>query len=272
MTFLRQFINRHDLVLTLAEWRLCRQAIDIMRNSVDPFHDCSHISRMLESLEEFMRTDEFQQSAGQVDLKTLLLAILWHDCWRAAKDAKRPLSLFWLTLYEGIGASRYFARAAREAGLKETLRRNVSYAIRKHSRFQVLPIVTLEAKILRMVDALDMFHPERANLLQKRFLFEQPIKPSTYRAGVLVFRLFCAKNPKAVYGWSREIALLREQYAAYGLNVLNEYKRLCDLLRGGQHQQFEEMLEELREKYDGVSELMTDETCAFSPLTAEHSW
>jgi hypothetical protein len=172
MTFMDQFVKCHDLALTPAEWWLCRKAASIMASSVDQFHDCSHISRMLGSLNEFMRTDEFRQIACQVDLKTLLLAILWHDCWRAAKDVKRPLSLFWLTLYEGIGASRYFAKAAREARIEETLRRNVSYAIRKHSRFQMLPIVTLEAKILRMVDALDMFHPDRANLLQKRFLFE----------------------------------------------------------------------------------------------------
>jgi hypothetical protein len=89
---------------------------------------------------------------------------------------------------------------------------------------------------------------------------------------VLVFRLFCAKNPKAIYGWSREISILREHYAAYGLNVLDEYKRLCDLLRGGQYQQFDEMLEELRKKYGEEPELMTDENCVFSALTAEHSW
>jgi hypothetical protein len=272
MTFIDQFVRCHHLALTPEEWRLCRQAASIMASSVDPFHDCSHISRMLDSLNEFMGTDEFRKIAGRVDLKTLLLAILWHDCWRAAKDVKRPLSLFWLTLYEGIGAGRYFANAARDAGIEKALRLKVSYAIRKHSRFQVLPIVTLEAKILRMVDALDMFNPDRANLLKKRFLFEQPIKRSTYRAGVLVFRLFCAKDPKAIYGWSREISLLRKQYAAYGLHVLGEYKLLCDLLRERQYQQFDEMLEALREKYDREPEFMTDENCAFGALTAEHSW
>jgi hypothetical protein len=257
-----EFITRHDFELTLEERALCRQATDIMAHSVDPFHDSSHISRMLDSLDEFIRTDEFQAMAYTVDLKTVFLAILWHDCWRADKDVKRPLSLFWLTLYEGIGASRYFAKAARAAQIESELRLKVGYSIKKHARFQVLPINTLEAKILRMLDALDMFNPDRMNLLKKRFFFEQPIKPSTYRAGVLVLRLFCTKVPKAIHGfeWSQRISTLREHYAAYGRHVLGEYEMLCDLLRKQQYQEFEDTLEELRKKY----------FYAFDTLKTEH--
>lgn len=175
-----EFITRHALTLTPEEQMLGQQAIDIMARSVDPFHDCSHIYRMLDSLNEFMRTDEFQKIACRVDVKALLLAILWHDCWRATKDVKRSVSLVWLTLYEGIGASRYFTKAARAAQIETALRMKVSYSIRKHSRFQVLPIKTMEARILRMIDALDMFNPARTHLLKQRFLFEQPINLFTY--------------------------------------------------------------------------------------------
>jgi hypothetical protein len=208
-----------------------------------------------------------------VDLKTVFLAILWHDCWRAAKDAKRPLSLALLTLYEGIGASRYFAKAARAANIDPVLRRKISYCIKKHSRFQVLPIKIMEARILRIVDALDMFNPARTHLLKQRFLFDQPISLSSYRAGVLVLRLFCVRDPKGIqeFEWSQKISTLRASYAAYGRHALADYKMLCDLLRQGQLTEFERLLDELRQKYFERPEHSPEALCAFDAMTTEHS-
>jgi len=175
-----EFIKRHHIELTIEESALCRDAMDIMLRSIDPFHDSSHAYRMLAYLDEFIKTDEFRRIAHKVNLKIVFIAILWHDCWRADKDAKDSVSLFWLTLYEGIGASRYFSKAAREANIDKKLQAAIKYVIKKHSRFQLFPIKTLEAKILRLVDTLDMFNPDRTYLLKRKYFFERPIKLSTY--------------------------------------------------------------------------------------------
>ena len=264
--FPQEFLEQHQIELTGEESVLCRQATDIMSHSIDPHHDSYHVYRMLAYLDDFIRTDEFRRIAHTVDIKAVFIAILWHDCWRADKDATHSASLFWLTLYEGIGASRTFSKAARRVGLERSLRTMIAYVIKKHSRFQLFPIKTVEAKILRMVDTLDMFNPDRTYLLKKKFFFEQPIKPSTYRAGVLVLRLFCKKDPKAIqdFEWARKISDLRASYAAYGRQVLEEYKMLCDLLSSGQFKEFERYLEGLRKKYLENPELPGEAVFAFA--------
>ena len=102
-----------------------------------------------------------------------------------------------------------------------------------------------------MVDTLDMFNPDRMDALKNKFLFEQPIKPSTYRMAALAFRLFCKKDPNVIqdFEWARKISDLRTSYASYGRQVLEDYKVLCDLLSSGQFKEFECYLEGLREKY-----------------------
>ena len=246
-----EFIKKHHIELTTQESALCQQAIDIMLQSVDPFHDSSHAYRMLDYLDEFIRTDEFQHIAGRVNLKIVFIAILWHDCWRADKDAKHSVSLFWLTLYEGLGASRYFSKAARKATIDKELRAAIKYVIRRHSRFQLFPIKTLEAKILRLVDTLDMFNPDRTYLLTRKYFLERPIRRSTYRAGKLGLRIFGKKNPKAIHDfeWSQRVSALRALYVSQAYQILDDYKMLCDLWRNQQFKEFELYLEGLREQY-----------------------
>ena len=267
----QEFLERHHLDLTAKEADVCRQAMDIMAQSVDSHHDSSHVERMLGYFSEFIQTDEFQRIAHRVNVKVVFIAILWHDCWRADKYATHSVSLFCLTFYEGLGASRFFAQIARKTGLDTTLTTEIRYVIKKHSRFQLLPIKTIEAKILRMVDTLDMFNPDRMYSLKKQFLFEHPIKPSTYRMAVLAFRLFCKKDPKAIqdFEWARKISELRASYAAYGRQVLEDYKVLCDLLGSGQFKEFEHYLEGLREKYLENPEQPGEAAYAFAPRAFE---
>ena len=267
----QEFLEQHHIELTKEESILCQQAAEIMAQSIDPHHDSSHAYRMLDYLDDFIRTDEFRRIAHTVNLKVVFIAVLWHDCWRTNKDAMHSVSLFWVTLYEGIGASRCFSKAARKAGIDRTLRRTITYVIKKHARFQLFPIKTVEAKILRMVDTLDMFNPDRTYLLKKKFFFEQPIKPSTYRAGLLVLRLFCKKDPKAIheFEWAQKISDLRDSYAAYGRQVLEDYKVLCDLLSDGQFKEFELYLESLQKKYLENPDFPDEAIYAFAPRAFE---
>ncbi len=267
-----EFTTKHHIKLTSEEDVLCRQALVIMSQSVDQFHDSSHVHRMLGYLDEFIRTDEFQRIAHKTNVKIIFIAILWHDCWRADKDPKHSMSLVWLTLYEGVGASRYFSQFAHKAGIDPELHAAVKYVIRKHSRFQLFPINTCEAKILRLVDTLDMFNPDRTYLLKRKYFLEQPITLSTYRAGKLGLRIFGKKNPKAIHDfeWSQKISTLRPMYISHGYQLLDEYKILCDLLRNQQFKEFEHYLNRLREKYLESPDPPSEAIYAFAPQTIKH--
>ena len=269
-----EFINRHQIELTPEEAALCDQAAVLMSHSVDPYHDSSHVHRMLDYLHEFIQTDEFRRIAHKVNLKIVFIAILWHDCWRAGKDAKYSVSLFWLTLYEGLGASRYFSKASHKAHIDSTSHAAIKYVIKKHSRFQLFPIKTVEAKILRLVDTLDMFNPDRTYLLKRKYFLERPITLSTYRAGKLGLRIFGKKNPKAIHDfeWAQKISDLRSMYVSHGYQVLEEYKTLCDLLRNQQFKEFERHLDGLRKKYLDGPEYMPGAVYAFESQTIENSF
>ncbi len=268
----QKFLEKHQIELTREELALCRMATAIMAHSIDPFHDSSHVHRMLGYLDEFIQTDEFRRIAHTINLKVLFIAILWHDCWRADKDAKHCISLLWQTLYEGMGASRYFSKVAKRAHLDKNLRAAVKYAIKRHSRFQLFPIRTVEAKILRLVDTLDMFNPDRTYLLKRKYFLEQPINPSIYRAGKIGLRLFGKKNPKAIHDfeWAQKISDLRAMYVSYGYQVLEEYKKLCDLLSEQQSKEFEQHLNYLRERYLNNPDPLPESIYAFAPHTLEH--
>ncbi len=246
-----EFLDTHQIHLTPEESALYEQGIDLMARSIDPHHDATHIARLLESLDEFIRTDEFRRLAGNVDLKVIFIAILWHDCWRAHKETEHCVPLFWLTVYEGIGASRHFDRAARSAGVEPAFCKAVTYAIRKHSLFQFWPIKTLEAKILKVVDALDMYSLDRTYLLEKKYLLDRPITPATYNVGLIVIRLFAQKDPRPshYFEWSQKLAELRPAYLSRARKELAEYKMLCDLQHAKHIQEFEQYLAELQDRY-----------------------
>jgi hypothetical protein len=246
-----EFIDRYHIRLTPEEDALCRQALRIMTDSIDPHHDASHVWRLLGSLDEFIATEEFQSMAAEVDLKVVFMAILWHDCWRANKVAENRISLFWVIAYEGIGASRYFAKAARRANVGSMFRAAVSYVIRKHALFQFSPIRTLEAKILKVVDALDMYSPDRTYLLEKKYLLDRPISQGTYNFALFVLRLFAGKDPKPTYyfEWSKKISEVRPAFVERVSREIAEYGELCDLLSEQRFHEFEQYLAELRDKY-----------------------
>ncbi len=246
-----EFLDTHQVHLTPEESALYEQGIDLMDRSIDPHHDATHIARLLDSLDEFMRTDEFQRMADRINVKVIFMAILWHDCWRAHKETERCVPLFWLTMYEGIGASRYFAKAAKLAEVEPAFGEAVTYAIRKHSLFQFWPIKTLEAKILKVVDALDMYSLDRTYLLEKKYLLDRPITPATYNAGLVVIRLFARKDPRPThyFEWSKKLAELRPAYLSRARKELAEYKMLCDLQHTKHVQEFERYLAELQDKY-----------------------
>ncbi len=139
------------------------KALDIMSKTNDPAHNLGHIERLLKKTNRFIR-----ESANnyKVDREIILLSICWHDVW---KVQRRPtmVSFFYHQWYEGIGSMIMFQKQAKFVGIPQDIVDKVSYAIRKHSFFQILPTRSIEAKLLRDVDTLDRWNPARTKVILK---------------------------------------------------------------------------------------------------------
>lgn len=252
------FIKKHRIDLAANELELCRQAMDKMATSADAHHDETHVFRMLDYLDDFIGTPEFEQRClEKINLKVLFIAILWHDVWRTEKEPASIWALVWSSFWEGIAAGEKFHRAARQAGLEGVLARKARYAIRKHAIVQILPLRTLEAKILADMDNLDCMSLDRVYPIEKRYLCEESASVITLwvaRAAVWIF--VETKSEKSFYfDWARKNGLRMRQIFLNKARVeLEEYARLVKIARSNQVESLESQLCFLRDKYITRSE------------------
>lgn len=152
----------------------------MMRESLDVYHDESHVFRILNYLDGFMSTEEYKKISPYIDMRSLFMAILWHDTWKASREPKSILGVIPDIIIEGIACSRKFQKAAEAVGLDDDFIQKVKYIIRKHALIQVLPIMTIEAKILSDMDDLDAFSLNRLYLLEKKYSCDRPFDRSTW--------------------------------------------------------------------------------------------
>jgi len=136
---------------------LLDKAVDFMTNTKDPSHGMEHINHLLKETGRFFRStgDTFN-----IDREILLLALYWHDVWKSQNRPNWGNYLF-QQFYEGFGSMLMFKKHALKIGLSPQMIGSVTYAIRKHSAFQILSAKTLEAQLLWDVDTLDLWNSQR---------------------------------------------------------------------------------------------------------------
>lgn len=156
----------------------------------------------------------------------LLLSICWHDVWKSRRFPTNPALLLLDQILEGLGSARMFTWQAKEVLLETGLVCPVSHSIRKHSRFQILPIKTPEAKILKDLDNLEEWSLERLKLLKKKFLVSGQINPRLLRLAKFWFDHFMAKTTDSGFHfqWSKNKFAGRKQLYLKEVNkLLKEY-------------------------------------------------
>lgn len=188
--YIDNFLKNHPQIkLPSKIIQICRTGEELMAQSPDPIHDHHHVGRLLKHLEKFLKKHQ-----ENVDFSVLLPAICWHDVWKGRRQSLNPFKLFYYQIYEGLGSLWIFYKKNRRHLPPATLKK-IGYAIRKHSQFQFFSLKTVEAKILRDIDDLDILSAKRLRpLLKKRklvhplikkigkaFLFFQT-KPSAYQS------------------------------------------------------------------------------------------
>lgn len=158
-----------------------------MEVSKDPYHDRTHAERMLHDFSFLLKTEEAVAQA--LNPEVVILSICWHDTWKAGRVGQSSLDLLIHQFWDGLGSLRIFERAAKAADLDPELRKQVSYAIRKHAHFQFLPIRTLEAKVLRDLDDLDLWSEERLERGKGIFAFAAEWRVKIFRRTIIQQKL-----------------------------------------------------------------------------------
>ena len=163
---LAEFLALHNLSLDPKIVQFCEKGITIFKESKDPFHDETHVYRLLDTLTGLLKSNELH--IKKIDMTVLLLSICWHDTWRAQQEVDRGRELLIVYLWDGRGSGRLFKREAAKAEIPMKIIHQTQYVIRKHNDFQFFTRKTLEAKILLDLDRLDIWSPERLSHVTKK--------------------------------------------------------------------------------------------------------
>lgn len=224
---LDKFAKKYEISLSPKGEAFCQKGLFLMKKSKDPLHDDRHIQRLLKNLDGLF--SEERGLRGKVDLEVLLIAIFWHDAWKAGRFPLTFVWVFWNEIWEGWASFFLIRKKMREEGFPSAKIKEVAYALRKHSFFQVLEPKTLEAKILWDVDHLDLWSLERITPLKKVFLQPKNINPKLLRLAKFFFEkvLLRIKEEDLHFAWSKkefrerkaiflkEVEKLEKEYGKY---------------------------------------------------------
>lgn len=167
MTLL-DFLNKRNLTLSDKSLKLCQKGIDLMSEAINLTHNRSHVEGLLDNLDQFIEKELIQKNLN-INFDVLLLAICWHDVWKASVSSHKILSnIFWEPYYDGIGSVKIFNSYAKKEELGSSIAKEVAYCIRNHSFLKdilyIKPSILpdkLEAKILRDIDGIDVWYEPR---------------------------------------------------------------------------------------------------------------
>jgi hypothetical protein len=158
---LNKFYSKYSSSIDNEIYLASSEGYAIMRRSKDVSHDINHLNRMMSILDEVVEHDKNIKES--VDLRVMLMSICWHDVWKSKFNQRWG---FFIDIFEGLISSLLFIRGVKKYRLPDGVVRNSAYAIRKHSNVQFLKINTMEGRLLRDIDCIEMFSITR---LKKSF-------------------------------------------------------------------------------------------------------
>ncbi len=152
---LRDFRTKYQIRLDLQTLRICYDGIALMSKSLDPHHDKTHIQKILGDLDYLLTM--VPNLAGRIKFDILLPAICWHDAWISQQKSRGIIHLIYQQIVEGRQSSNIFYYHA-ASSLPYPQVQKICYCIRKHSSLQLLPPLSIEAKILIDLDKLELWN------------------------------------------------------------------------------------------------------------------
>lgn len=223
---LSEFISKHQIIISPATAESCKTALEKMSKSEDVLHDLGHIARIFDLLDEFL-INETRVRKDQINFEVLLLAISWHDTWKATRRDKRFWNLLFSLYYDGIGSAKIFKKQNKI--LPIDIFEQALFAIARHSPPRLVWYKTLELKILRDLDGLEEWSIERLDGLVSQF---ENNRTAIHRLGrwlKLYFNLVLKKQKakKYYFPWPREVFSERKKVYIVKVNeLLKKYQAI----------------------------------------------
>lgn len=180
----------------------CQKAINISEKSKDKLHDQYHLERILKNAILFIK----ENPNLPINFEVLFISICWHDVWKNTFNSSNLIKLLCNYFLDGIGSVIILIPFSllNKISLRTTV--GSSYAILVHPRFNFLPLLTNEAKILRDLDVLDEFSKERFTELKKTLMNK---KRSLYFYILKkYFEIFLKKENKFYFEWVKNLYIV----------------------------------------------------------------
>ena len=162
---IKLYLKKNNISFDSSQLRLIKQGIEEMKNSKDILHPVEHIYRIFGMYATYRK----QADSEKIEPTIFLTAVVWHDVWKARLGTRNVVMTAYAQVMEGIMAARLFRNESQKFELEQSFVDQVSYAIRKHSQVQFLPLRTPEAKLLWDLDKLDKWDPARVKDIKETF-------------------------------------------------------------------------------------------------------
>ena len=222
---LSEFLTKNKIEISPEVLESSAAAVGEMSRSHDVLHDVNHILRLLDILDQFINWEK--DIRPRINFDILILALLWHDIWKAKIKVKSTFGLIWAFLWDGHGSARIFT-TENKSKIPPDIFKSALYAIKVHGPSIGNP-KTLEAKILKDIDGLDEWSAERLDALVKHFLGSKQESRRMIRLLKLYYNLVLKKQKanKYYFLWPQEeFTRRRDVYLAKIDILLKKYENL----------------------------------------------
>lgn len=221
---LNEFLAKNNVILEEPVLRFCQEGIEIMKNGIDPLHDDDHVLAIIGNLDRFLNENE-EIDRCRINFSVLLLAICWHDIWKSQRLSKNLILFLYHFLWDGLGSESIFKKAAGKALLDPETIKAAAYAIKKHTRIHLLNRRTLESKILKDLDTLEIWSVKRIRKAEQEAEAMVDIGQTLLKTAKVYLRFMHKLNDSSFYfQWSRqEFDTKKKEYFEEANRLINLY-------------------------------------------------
>lgn len=210
---LPELLVKHNISISNDVRHHCELGIEIMKDAQDLSHSDSHIYRIFRDLDLFLCENK-EIKKNEIDFEALLLAICWHDVWRSKKLTTNILRGAYVLFWDGRGSVKMYKRHNKKIPLSKKLSASVIHAIKKHAFFQIKKPKSLEAKILKDLDQLELFSTERVREIAETYYQNNKYDGDGFAQSLeFFFNRFLKAYPTKnfFFLWSQEMYITRRQ-------------------------------------------------------------
>jgi len=222
---LNDFLIKNSIKLNKDVLDLCNEGMEIMKLGTDKMHDAAHIYRVLDILDKFLHAEK-EKIIHSINFNVLMVSICWHDTWRALRKPQTKVSVLLDEIWDGMGSVGLIKEKIKHLHVSLEEKREMIRCIRHHGTFNIARSRSVESKILKDLDLLEVWSFERFEALKQEYLFVDIVNPITLRAAKFYFDRFMKKQDGSKYYFEffkQEFLKTKADYIANVDKLLEDY-------------------------------------------------